>query len=335
MGISYQLFSILTKPAGAGPLQQIVEPLAVKLGHRFPDSRLAQSVCRALSDNILRHEKENAERVATLLTSGKIVFEFTDATKMYYFLGTDEYDGEVPVAKLLMRTVRSGDVFFDVGANVGLFTFLAGPLCGKNGSVHAFEASPRLVTNLLRSAELNRNECCIAINGVAVGERSGTIALYFSSDIHDIGVTSTLKHPWLDAATQTNVPLVSIDGYMRQQNLSRIDYMKIDIEGGEMNAFKGMAETFKRSRPSMIICELLPRTVEVGDGEFLPDNSTPPSVEIYDFLSAEGYEPVYITESGRLGSGVKRLEVDNLVHEKINVAFIIPQLKTSRADLFT
>ncbi len=328
MGIPHRIFSILTKPASASPLQKIVERIAVSIGHRFPENKLVQSVCRAFSDNILHHEGGNTERVATLLTSGKVVFEFTDATKMYYFLGTDDSADEVPVAKLLMRMVRPGDVFFDIGANVGFFTFLVAPLCGKSGSVHAFEANPRLVRNLSRSVELNQNISSIVVNGVAVGERDGgDIPLYFSSDLHDIGVTSTYPHPWLNAKSQTNVPLISIDGYMQRQSLERIDYMKIDIEGGEMNAFKGMAETFNRHRPSMIICELLPREVQIGNAELLPDHTTPPSIEILDFLTAQGYEPRHISLNGYLGAEVRRDEVDTLHHNKINVAFVTPQLK--------
>ena len=220
MGLPHRVFLILTKPAAGGSLQKIFEPGAVKIGHKFPYNRLVRSFCRSFGDNILHNGNGNAERIATLLTSGKVIFEFTQATKMIYFLGTEDHPDEIAVVNLLMRTVREGDIFFDVGANVGFFTFLAAPLCGRNGSVHAFEPNPNLVPNLIRSADLNQNFSNIIINSAALGEKDGgEIQLYFSSDIHDIGVTSTYPHPWLNSKSKITVPLLSIDAYMKDKNL--------------------------------------------------------------------------------------------------------------------
>ncbi|MDE3057021.1 MAG: FkbM family methyltransferase [Bacteroidota bacterium] len=335
MGFLHRTFLALTKPAASGPMQKVNERIAVKIGHRFPQGKVGISFCRALGDNILRHEGGNTCRTATLLTSAKVVFEFTQATKMLYFLGTDDHTDEIPVANLLMRTVRKGDVFFDLGANVGFYAFLVAPLCGKRGSVHAFEPNPNLVPNLLRSAELNSSTCDVVVNGVAVGrEDGGEISLYFSSDAQDIGVTSTYPHPWLDSNSKITVPVTSIDAYRECHKLERIDYVKIDIEGAELDALQGMTETFRRHPPLLIICELWRTVQKINNAEFLPDPAVPSTVKVFDFLSERGYEPMYISKGGFFERGIRRNDLLELQTNKINAAFIAPQLKTCRPDLF-
>ena len=110
--------------------------------------------------------------------------------------------------------------------------------------------------------------------------------------------------------------------------------MKIDIEGGELNAFRGMKETFKRCPPSMIICELWGQFQKIGDKELSPEDSTPALIEIFDFLTELSYEPMHISKDGLLCNRVQRNDLIALHSNKINAAFIIPQLKAKRLELF-
>jgi FkbM family methyltransferase len=285
--------------------------------------------------HLVRLEGEKSERIATLSTGGKMAFHFNTSALMYYFLGTMADPEEVSIVKLLHRALRKGDVFFDVGANVGFYTFFALPLCGDSGSVHAFEANPVFIPNLLRSVELNSISNCAVVNAVAVGKRHGEKGvLHLPSDSRAIGIASTYLHDWLDRELRVQVPLVSIDGYMQEKNITQLDVVKIDVEGGELDVFKGMHETFQKRTTPLIVCELMPKEGVVGGKYGYAASSAPSPVEVLDFLHEQGYEPRHIRmQDGRLDRMVTRDELSRLSHT-INVAFVCPKLQQSQRELF-
>ncbi len=335
MGLVSHIMSAVGKIAVGGPWRDVVEQLAVRLGHRYPENRLVQSFCRYIGMHLVRLEGEKSERIATLSTGGKMAFHFYTSAHMYYFLGTMAQPDEVSIVKLLHRALRKGDVFFDVGANVGFYTFFALPLCGELGSVHAFEANPVFIPNLLRSVELNRISNCVVVNAAAVGERhGGEGVLHLPSDSRAIGIASTYLHDWLDRELIVQVPLVSIDGYMREKKITQLDVVKIDVEGGELDVFKGMNEIFQKRTGVLIVCELMPKKGVVGGNYGYAATSAPSPVEVLDFMHDQGYVPRHIrTQDGRLDRMVTRDELSRLSHT-INVAFVCPKLQQSRRELF-
>jgi FkbM family methyltransferase len=243
---------------------------------------------------------------------------------MYYFLGTitDQHEDEKPLVKLFRRAVRDGDVFFDIGANFGFYSWFVGPLCGKAGAVHAFEANPLLTDHLRRSVSLNEAVANISINAVAVGRSPEvTMELY---DPERIGGSSLYRLDWLDSGKSVTVPVTTIDAYRRVAGVKRIDVIKIDIEGAELDAFLGMEETFAECPPWLIVCELIVGDIRGGD-----------PCEVMALLKRWGYEARYIrTSDGRLGEIVDDRAVRQEGQSVINVAFVRPQVWATRRDLF-
>src|SRR5437899_2850268 len=119
------------------------------VARRFPTSRTVQSFCRHFGSRLMEHEGNAFERTAVFASGGRMYCgldgHIGQLALMYYFLGTitGQTEDERPIVRLLDRLVREGDVFFDVGANLGFYSFYVGPLCGRSGSIHAFEANPR------------------------------------------------------------------------------------------------------------------------------------------------------------------------------------------------
>ncbi len=332
--------SAVGKIALGGPWRAVVEQLAVRLGHRFSSNRAIHSFCKHIGFHLVSQERGDHERIVSLSSGGKVLFQLGSNTIVYFHGNMIWSPLEIPVERLLRRAFQEGHVFFDIGANIGFYTFFAAPLVAESGSVHAFEPNPELVPNLFRSIELNKFPNRIIINAVAVGNvHGGNIPLYLPSDIRvktNIGTPSTYLHDWLDPELKVSVPQVSIDEYMREKKLERLDIVKVDTEGGELNVLKGMRNTLQRTPPLLIVCELMSKTASfIEHGNLYASPSAPSPVDIVDFLHERGYRPWHIRkQDGRLDRMIERYEIVNQTQLAINVAFVRPDLQQSRRELF-
>jgi len=332
---------LLAQTAAAGPWRPAIERLTCTIGFRFPTSRTVLSFCRHFGAVLIEKEGTAFERVATFSSGGKMPCSGNDKLAsnctMYYFTGTitNQDEDERPVVRLISKAVAKGDTFFDIGANVGFYSSFVGPLCGKSGAVHSFEANPLLIQHLRRSAELNKATSNIIINATAIGsETNKTLELY---DPERIGGSSLYKLQWLNAASSVTVPLTTIDEYRRVNGIKRIDVVKIDIEGAELDAFRGMEQTFAECPPWLILCELallLPPDADLHSGANVGTHGGHPR-DIINLLCSKGYEARYLREhDGRLGSVVTSEELERLSQNLINVAFVRPEARRTRPDLF-
>jgi FkbM family methyltransferase len=160
---------------------------------------------------------------------------------------------------LLVGLVRRGDVVFDVGANRGVFTSLMSNLVGPDGRVHAFEPSTD-TCRLLRVTlvERARRPANVAVNASAVGTEDGVATLYTPEQDH--GQASLRTHDtgsWSAHASvrSAEVAVTRLDTYSAAQAQSRIDLVKMDVEGAELPALRGFAAGLRSFHP-IIVCEL-------------------------------------------------------------------------------
>lgn len=140
----------------------------------------------------------------------------------------------------LRRFLRPGDTFFDIGANIGLFSLHAAEVITESGTVHAFEPTPTTFTRLLENIELNGFEKIITPNNLGLSSTSGKLMLNTSSDGHDAWNTFSTKSE-LAFDCQVEMPVKTLDEYMLENNLSAKDIrlIKMDVEGWEMEVVKG------------------------------------------------------------------------------------------------
>lgn len=161
--------------------------------------------------------------------------------------------GSQNIEKMLyLDLIRQGDVVFDVGANVGYYTLLFSHLVGKLGVVHAFEPVPVTYAVLADSVGRRQRSDNIRLNNTAVGSTNGQTTLYLPGS--DLGQASLVTHEsgsWQGAATVTPYPcpIARLDDYAASASLGRLDFVKIDVEGAELLALQGFAETISRFQP--------------------------------------------------------------------------------------
>ena len=155
---------------------------------------------------------------------------------------------ERELVQLMKRILKSGMTVLDVGANIGYFSALASGLVGNSGQVHAFEPMPQ---NLSR---LRQNLSAFGWAHpypYAVGNATGTAMLYFNES--EAGWASLFNSN--DLKRRANIDVIRLDDWVRDHAVNRIDFIKMDIEGGEFHALQGAQEALSRFRP-VIVAEL-------------------------------------------------------------------------------
>jgi FkbM family methyltransferase len=153
---------------------------------------------------------------------------------------------------VFLGLVRRGDVVFDVGANLGYYTLLFSHLAGPRGEVHAFEPVPATFERLAANLERERRSGNVRANRAAVGEKAGSAVLFQPGSDHcqaslaPHGAGSWSAGP---AVTEHAAPLITLDGYARERRVSRIDFLKCDVEGAELAVLRGAAGLLERHHP--------------------------------------------------------------------------------------
>ena len=162
-----------------------------------------------------------------------------------------------PATLDVIRGLAPGEVFVDLGANVGLFSVLAAQAVGDTGTVHAFEPTPATAALLRHNAEDNGVAGRIRIVERAVSERPGTAHFaVFAGSAQGNQIAPAGGVGAAGVVTQTiEVPVTSLDAYFAAEGWPRVDLIKMDIEGAELPALRGMRGVVERSPGVRLIFE--------------------------------------------------------------------------------
>ena len=178
-----------------------------------------------------------------------------------------------------LSVLEPGMVFFDVGANGGLFAIGAAKRIGGRG-VFAFEPCSRTCGILRRNLRLNR----IAgahVAQTALGDSIGEGVLRVNARGKDaLNTLGEASHPDSRVIGQEKVRLTTLDAFVKEQNIPRVDVMKADIEGAELMLFRGGNHLLQRPDAPIILYK--------GLG-FLTRGFGYHPVEIIWFLESCGY----------------------------------------------
>ena len=162
---------------------------------------------------------------------------------LWSFVG-DEFEDDL--LNFVDSTVKPGDVFVDVGANIGIYSVHASIAAGLAGRVISFEAHPLTAQVFRENIELNRATNITVVNA-AVGAEAGSLDLLYGRG--DSGST----HVAVKADRSTvSVPVVTLDAKLAEMGVTRIDYLKIDVEGFELYVLRGARATIV-ANPGIII----------------------------------------------------------------------------------
>jgi FkbM family methyltransferase len=159
-------------------------------------------------------------------------------------------------AVLINKFLSKNGVFIDVGANMGYYSLLASKVVGKDGCIIAIEPSSRDYDRLVDNVENNDLTRLIFTYNFAVFDKaSGSVDLSIAceerSSINTAGAEFSFKS--VDKIRTENVKVISIDALSKEISLSRLDVLKLDIEGYELKALQGAEQTLKKFRPVIML----------------------------------------------------------------------------------
>ena len=153
---------------------------------------------------------------------------------------------------LMSRLVRSGDVVFDIGAHIGLHTVLLSELVGSTGVVHAFEPNAGKAAPLARTVATLPNA---TLHAFAVGESEGCAALYIPEDESMTSLADwTYGREWNRRRTTCEVK--RLDDLVTCGELQTPDFMKCDVEGGELAVLRGGRAMLDRTEAPILLYEV-------------------------------------------------------------------------------
>lgn len=154
-----------------------------------------------------------------------------------------------PELRALERLLSPGDVFIDVGANVGLYALKAARLVGPTGRVLALEPGAEAYGHLTANLALNTFPWAEALK-VAASDAAGEAVLHHVPLGDDPQAFSLIANA--RAEEGETVETVTLDGLIDRCGLDRVDLLKIDVEGAEPLVVAGPGRMLARFRPAVI-----------------------------------------------------------------------------------
>ena len=180
----------------------------------------------------------------------------------------------------LQQHLAAGDTFIDVGAHIGYYSLRAAPVVGPSGHVIAIEPNPDTLPKLHGNIQAS-GATTINVQPFACAEVDATLDLFAASRTNT-GETSLSQ----SNASQDGPPAATyrvrarpLDDIVRDAGVSRVDAVKIDVEGAEMMVLKGAHETLDRYHPALLV-ELVDRQLQAMGSS---------ANEVVQFLHAHGY----------------------------------------------
>lgn len=199
------------------------------------------------------------------------------------------FEGTYEVAEraFMRRLLTPGMTVIDVGANAGVYALSAAKLVGPAGRVIAFEPSPRERARLGAHLRLNAVKN-VTVEPAAIGNLDTDVDLFVVDDVQT-GCNS-LRPLQADRTRTIRVPMWRLDNYLAQHGVGHVDFVKMDVEGGERDALRGAEQLFQRDRP-VLLCE-------IEETRIRPWGYEPR--EIFDLVAAWNYRWFAVARGGEL-----------------------------------
>lgn len=142
--------------------------------------------------------------------------------------------------------LKKGDVFIDVGANIGYMSIIASKIVGEEGIVLAFEPTSKYMDQLKMNIRENKIHNCKLFN-VGLSDQVETAFIH-------IGESSATLHKFgNDNGIEEKIKLIKFDDIFGTLGILKIDFIKVDVDGHEFAFIKGAINNIKKFKPVMLL----------------------------------------------------------------------------------
>lgn len=165
--------------------------------------------------------------------------------------------------EFLRSQIGEGDIVLDIGSNIGYYVLIEASLVGESGKIYAIEPSPDNIRLLKRNVRENNYSNIVEVYSIAVAEKKGRITLFTSSKSN---LNTTFKDSKLIVEKRISydktieVEGVTVDEFLKDKMPPT--FIRMDIEGGEVEVIKGMKETLQLEKLQKLFIEIHPHLIE-------------------------------------------------------------------------
>lgn len=192
-----------------------------------------------------------------------------DSLSLFYDL-RDDLAGEQELIETICDEIGNQPVFFDVGANSGLYSCIVGSVA-TGATVHAFEPDPAARQKL--QANVSRNRLDVALHEVALSNAIG------GGTFVSTGPTQGQVQRE-QGSTDQSVDVVRGDEYLERNDIPKPSILKIDVEGGEYGVLDGLRSTLRQGECT-VFCEVHPEKLADFDRD---------ERDVWTLLEGVGYD---------------------------------------------
>jgi len=178
------------------------------------------------------------------------------------------YEVERAEYAFYLSYLRPGMTVCDVGANVGELTVLFSRFVGPDGVVHAFEPVPSTFDRLSAVIEAGARTN-VVLNRVALAAEPGSVVMNLYDDEH-LSWSTVVERPRRPGGADVlpvrreEVPALRLDEYCAREAIDRIDLLKIDVEGAELDVLRGSERLLRSRAVACCVFEFGATTLEHG-----------------------------------------------------------------------
>jgi len=181
--------------------------------------------------------------------------------------------------KVLLNNLHEGMVCLDVGGNIGYYATLESKKIGKSGRVIVIEPSPLNFKYLTRNLQL-QNQSNYELFNYACGNRDGEAQFLISKHSNTNRVLKDHEKP-SDDMNLIKVPIIILDDFMRKKRISKLDILRMDVEGYEVEILEGAKELIRNFQPNI--------QIEVHLQRLGPQNTK----KVLEVFRSAGYKKTY------------------------------------------
>jgi FkbM family methyltransferase len=165
---------------------------------------------------------------------------------------------EAKTLEIFLTHLKEGDTFLDIGANVGMFSLIASRVLKNKGIIHAFEPSQAIFNTL--SQNIANNDCQnVHLHRIALSDSEGTMTLRIPTNEFGTDAFAYLSSNTGASESPNNqsetVQVKTLDNFLSENKIDKVDIIKIDIEGAELLCFKGAEKLLSSPNKPIILFE--------------------------------------------------------------------------------
>lgn len=191
-------------------------------------------------------------------------FAFECETDIERYRADTLFTKEEGTVRWLRAQCKSGDIVYDIGANIGIYTVIAARLVCPNGIVYAFEPHAPTAAHLTQNVLLNGQEKLVRVKCLALHSSQGYFQFNYTSHKpgssgHQLGHLESESGQEFKPVASEVVQAVTIDALIQTQAIDPADLVKLDVDGNELKILYGMRQLFTKTPPRSVQIEMHPQ----------------------------------------------------------------------------